>query len=351
MLAGCLHLEEIILSHGVHTNLVCKERAYQSTLLSAVPCLRNLDGKLLEGHVTTPAAEAVSVPPLPIWALQHCYPPSEMRANLEPVAVPSHWNTQKGAIHPSRNTPGEQSQYNNPSGVVRRLPNVHPQIQHCSKPLWQSPSKDPHRDQSPYQNPEGFWVYPYDPLSVSGQLQSQLSINSQWNTLGRNALPQSAQSMWNPSSRIDTRLSGDCQPDRISSDENCMRTSSKVLPKGRMHSKYESLVTPNLEDIMLEKKVMQGELLGKESENHEARLGRLEVRVLDLVGQLAKAKLGVIKVSGAETRGQSGRGREKDDESSDPSTESMQNGSTTYRNRYVRFVDRKNKSVPVRSQP
>lgn len=88
-----------------------------------------------------------------------------------------------------------------------------------------------------------------------------------------------------------------------------------------------------------------------ENDNHEARLGRLEVRVLDLVGQLAKA-------SGLElsARGQISSPRRKlaeddvagdssatDDRSSDSSVVVAASGALpTHRNRYVRFVGRKN---------
>ena len=89
-----------------------------------------------------------------------------------------------------------------------------------------------------------------------------------------------------------------------------------------------------------------------ENDNHEARLGRLEVRVLDLVGQLAKA-------SGLElsTRGQICSPRRKlaeDDVAGDSSATDDRSSESSvvvaaasaalppHRNRYVRFVGRKN---------
>ncbi len=78
VIAGCVHLRELTLSHGSHTNPVCWAKSYQTTILSAVPHLRSLDGKLLDKKDDAIMDfEAVSVPPLPVWALQRCYPPQQ----------------------------------------------------------------------------------------------------------------------------------------------------------------------------------------------------------------------------------------------------------------------------------
>lgn len=348
VLAGCLHLEEVVFQHGGYTNPVCEASTYHSTLRSVVPCLRSLDGNnkfkpMDQTSSATPSStlEMVSVPPLPIWALQHSYPP-----NHPPVFYnPNHANNNNTVTTsptpyeipstPSPQNPREQIRveqhlYQDNYGVTPLYPNPYPvakkrshhphQVPEPHKPRWKSPSKE--RPQRGPQKPQ------------CGEVMSGPSSQTQW------IHPHSKDAQF-----------ANCQGGPV------LQTHyPQQVGKGTYNGPHYGA------DMMID-----GEVAGArkkkqgENDNHEARLGRLEVRVLDLVGQLAKASglqlsaRGQIssprrKLAEDDVAGDSSAPDDRSSESSVVVAAAPSAALPAHRNRYVRFVGRKtskNSTTPV----
>lgn len=333
VLAGCLHLEEVVFQHGGYTNPVCEASTYHSTLRSVVPCLRSLDGnnkfKPMDhmSSVTPPSTlEMMSVPPLPIWALhQSSYPPNHPTVFYNPNHVQNANNiTTSPTPYEIPATPSphnrreqisaEQHEHQDDYGVTPLYPNPYPiakksshhphQVLEAHKPQWRSPSKE-----TPQRGPR---------KPHCGEVMSGPSSQTQW------IHPHSKNAQF-----------ANCQ--------GGLAPHPQHVGKGTSNN-------PQHGEVDCARKKKQGE-----NDNHEARLGRLEVRVLDLVGQLAKAS-GLELSARRHIRRRlpeedaAGDSSATDDRSSENSVVVVAESGAlpAHRNRYARFVGRKNSKNSTR---
>ncbi len=362
VIAGCVHLQELTLSHGSHTNPVCWAKSYQTTILSAVPHLRSLDGKLLDKKDDAIMDfEAVSVPPLPVWALQRCYPPQQNCPELPRFC--SHLPTApKASKYPSAKVQrAAQQHYHNPVQAATQANHVANSM-HNFQPERRNQSSDPRQIHLPYDNVvkanyggsslepvnhqrnEDKWRMPLPESNVGAVSHMRWSPGNQ----GERQLPPGAQ-LYNPFEAVPV-------------DEMVIRDVPTNIQGGQTHALYGALATPHIDHALLgfhrRKKLHQSgggeaimeEPLQKETRNYEVWLKRLESQIIDLVHQISKTKAdGTKRSSGMDGTTKTTKvHRDTEDDSSDLSLgNSPPKQSSMTPNHIPKFAGQKKKWCPV----
>lgn len=362
VIAGCVHLRELTLSHGSHTNPVCWAKSYQTTILSAVPHLRSLDGKLLDKKDDAIIdLEAVSVPPLPVWALQRCYPPQQNCPELPRFC--SHLPTApKASKYPSAKVQrAAQQHYRNPVQAAMQA-NDAANSMHNFQPERRNQSSDPRQIHRPYDNVvkanyggsslepvnhqrnEDKWRMPLPESNVGAVSHMRWSPGNQ----GEGQLPPGPQ-LYNPFERVPV-------------DEMVICDVPTNIQGGQTHALYGALATPHIDHALLgfhrRKKLHQSgggeaimeEPLQKETQNYEVWLKRLESQIIDLVHQFSKTKAdGTKRSSGMDSTTKTTKvHKDTDDDSSDLSLgNSPPKQSSMTPNHIPKFAGQKKKWCPV----
>jgi len=364
VIAGCVHLRELTLSHGSHTNPVCWAKSYQTTILSAVPHLRSLDGKLLDNKDDAIIdLEAVSVPPLPVWALQRCYPPQQNCPKLPRFC--SHLPTApKASKYPSAKVQhAAQQHYHNPVQAAMQA-NDAANSMHNFQPERRNQSSDPHQIHLPYDN-----VVKANYGGSSLELVNHQRNEDKW----RMPLPESnvgavSHMRWSPGNQGERQLPPGPQLynpfEAVPVDEMVTRDVPTNIQGGQTHALYGALATPHIDHALLgfhrRKKLHQSgggeaimeEPLQKETQNYEVWLKRLESQIIDLVHQISKTKAdGTKRSSGMDSTTKTTKlHRDTDDDSSDLSLgNSPPKQSSMTPNHIPKFAGQKKKWCPVQA--